>query len=205
MEPGRGPTPARLALRHPAGAGRGKGIYEAEVERIVAARPFHSLTDFWHRARVSRPVVERLVLAGGFDALYGIDARRDGVRRRRPGDPARPAAAGRRARPATPGPSTGPAAVAGCGGRSPVAAGSRPARPRVPRPTTRPPATAPTRAVRDEVAALERHPLGHGRGLGQGRRPVAGDRGAAAGRRRSSSPSTSATRRRRARSPGCRR
>ena len=33
----------------------------------VAARPFHSLTDFWHRARVSRPVLERLVLAGGFD------------------------------------------------------------------------------------------------------------------------------------------
>ncbi|HEX5771349.1 MAG TPA: DNA polymerase III subunit alpha, partial [Nocardioidaceae bacterium] len=49
-----------------------KGINEAEVERIVAGRPFHSLTDFWHRARVSRPVVERLVLAGGFDAVYRI-------------------------------------------------------------------------------------------------------------------------------------
>jgi error-prone DNA polymerase len=49
-----------------------KGINEGEVERVVAARPFHSLTDFWHRARVSRPVVERLVLAGGFDSLYGI-------------------------------------------------------------------------------------------------------------------------------------
>ena len=36
-----------------------------EVERIVAARPYHSLTDFWQRARVSRPIVERLVLAGG--------------------------------------------------------------------------------------------------------------------------------------------
>ena len=33
-----------------------KGINEAEVNRILAARPFHSLTDFWHRARVSRPV-----------------------------------------------------------------------------------------------------------------------------------------------------
>ncbi len=49
-----------------------KGITEAEVGRIVAARPYHSLTDFWHRARVSRPVVERLVLAGGFDSVYGI-------------------------------------------------------------------------------------------------------------------------------------
>jgi error-prone DNA polymerase len=49
-----------------------KGINEAEVERIVAGRPFHSLTDFWHRARVSRPIVERLVLAGGFDSLYEI-------------------------------------------------------------------------------------------------------------------------------------
>jgi error-prone DNA polymerase len=49
-----------------------KGISEAEVDRIIAARPYHSLTDFWHRARVSRPVVERLVLAGGFDSSYGI-------------------------------------------------------------------------------------------------------------------------------------
>ncbi|WP_148614681.1 DNA polymerase III subunit alpha [Nocardioides rubriscoriae] len=50
-----------------------KGISAAEVERVVAARPYASLTDFWHRARVSRPVVERLVLAGGFDRVYGID------------------------------------------------------------------------------------------------------------------------------------
>ncbi|MGZ5401270.1 MAG: helix-hairpin-helix domain-containing protein, partial [Nocardioides sp.] len=49
-----------------------KGISDAEVMRVLAARPFHSLTDFWHRARVSRPVVERLVLTGGFDRLYDI-------------------------------------------------------------------------------------------------------------------------------------
>ncbi len=49
-----------------------KGISESEVARIVAGRPYHSLTDFWHRASCSRPVVERLVLAGGFDSLYGI-------------------------------------------------------------------------------------------------------------------------------------
>jgi error-prone DNA polymerase len=60
-----------------------KGISEAEVERIVAARPYHSLTDFWHRAQVSRPIAERLVLAGGLDSVYGIGSPlADGVRRR---------------------------------------------------------------------------------------------------------------------------
>ncbi|MGZ4710373.1 MAG: DNA polymerase III subunit alpha, partial [Acidimicrobiales bacterium] len=61
-----------------------KGISEAEVARIVAARPYASLADFWHRASVSRPVVERLVLVGAFDALYSIGARAisPGLRRR---------------------------------------------------------------------------------------------------------------------------
>ncbi|MGH3362295.1 MAG: DNA polymerase III subunit alpha, partial [Nocardioides sp.] len=58
-----------------------KGISEAEVDRIVSARPFHTLTDLWHRAPVSRPILERLVLAGGFDSIYRIGAA-DGVRRR---------------------------------------------------------------------------------------------------------------------------
>ena len=64
-----------------------KGISEAEVDRIVAGRPYQSLTDFWHRAHVSRPVLERLVLAGGFDAVYGIGST-VAVRRRRHGHPA---------------------------------------------------------------------------------------------------------------------
>ena len=51
-----------------------KGISDAEVARIVAGRPYASLADFWHRARVSRPVVERLVVAGGVRRLYGIGA-----------------------------------------------------------------------------------------------------------------------------------
>jgi len=59
-----------------------KGISEAEVERVVAARPYQSLTDFWHRAQVSRPIAERLVLAGGFDSVYGIGTSLDGVHRR---------------------------------------------------------------------------------------------------------------------------
>ena len=49
-----------------------KGISDVEVEAIIAARPYSSLADFWRRAQVSRPIVERLVLAGGFDGVYGI-------------------------------------------------------------------------------------------------------------------------------------
>jgi error-prone DNA polymerase len=59
-----------------------KGISDDEVARIVAGRPYRSLSDFWARASVSRPVVERLVLAGGFDSLYGF-----GVRDREAGRP----------------------------------------------------------------------------------------------------------------------
>ena len=62
-----------------------KGISEAEVVRIVSARdgtPYASLSDFFHRARVSRPVLERLVLAGGFDGVYGIGSGAQEVRRR---------------------------------------------------------------------------------------------------------------------------
>ena len=109
-------APSRRSLRSPSGDtpaglpdGRAygirlalsevKGISEAEVDRVVAAQAYHSLTDFWHRARVSRPVVERLVLAGGFDSVYGI-GRPAGDPPPRQGDPARPAAAGGRPRPA---------------------------------------------------------------------------------------------------------
>jgi error-prone DNA polymerase len=59
-----------------------KGISEAEVARVVAGRPYRSLTDFWHRAHVSRPVLERLVLAGGLDDIYGIGSAALDVRRR---------------------------------------------------------------------------------------------------------------------------
>ena len=59
-----------------------KGISEAEVARIVAGQPYFSLADFWNRARVSRPVAERLVLAGGFDSLYGMTSTVSGLGRR---------------------------------------------------------------------------------------------------------------------------
>ncbi len=58
-----------------------KGINDAEVARIVAGRPYASLSDFWHRAAVSRPVVERLVVAGAFDELYGLGSTVPGRRR----------------------------------------------------------------------------------------------------------------------------
>ncbi len=75
-----GPRSAPADPRLPDGRGYGiriglaevKGISEAETARVVAGRPYASLSDFWHRAGVSRPVAERLVVAGAFDALYGL-------------------------------------------------------------------------------------------------------------------------------------
>jgi error-prone DNA polymerase len=61
-----------------------KGISADEIARVVDGQPYRSLADFWNRASVSRPVVERLVLAGGFDSLYGF-----GLRDREAGRPAR--------------------------------------------------------------------------------------------------------------------
>jgi error-prone DNA polymerase len=83
-----GPRPAP-SLGLPDGRGHGiriglaevKGINDAEVARIVAGRPYASLSDFWHRASVSRPVVERLVVAGAFDSLYGLGSVVPGRRR----------------------------------------------------------------------------------------------------------------------------
>ena len=62
-----------------------KGAQEEEIRRIVDGRlhhPYSSLPDFWRRAEVSRPVVERIIEVGGLDALYGIPA---GAQRWRPG------------------------------------------------------------------------------------------------------------------------
>jgi len=64
-----------------------KGISQAEVARIVAGQPYESLEDCWHRAAPSVPVVEKLVLVGAFDSLYGIGSdisaqRRGSVTRR---------------------------------------------------------------------------------------------------------------------------
>ncbi|MGY2084511.1 DNA polymerase III subunit alpha [Blastococcus sp. SYSU DS0539] len=76
------PDPTRYGIR--LSLADVKGISDDEVARVVAGQPFRSLTDFWSRASVSRPVVERLVLAGGFDSLYGF-----GMRDREAGRPTR--------------------------------------------------------------------------------------------------------------------
>ncbi|WP_109472973.1 DNA polymerase III subunit alpha [Ornithinimicrobium cavernae] len=61
-----------------------RGISDDEVSRLVAGQPYHSLGDLWQRARISRPVVERLVLAGGFDQLHGVGTARSSTLRQGP-------------------------------------------------------------------------------------------------------------------------
>ncbi|QCX27167.1 DNA polymerase III subunit alpha [Nocardioides jishulii] len=56
-----------------------RGISDAEVDRILAGRPYASLSDLWHRAPVSRPVAERLVLTGAFDGVHRIATSAGGV------------------------------------------------------------------------------------------------------------------------------
>lgn len=46
-----------------------QGMSNAELERILSERPFHSVGDFWERARPSRRLAERLALIGGLDSL----------------------------------------------------------------------------------------------------------------------------------------
>jgi error-prone DNA polymerase len=52
------------------------GINESEIREIISGRPFIDCADFAYRARVSRPVVENLILLGAFDQLHpGINRR----------------------------------------------------------------------------------------------------------------------------------
>ncbi len=54
------------------------GISEDECARIAAGRPYGSLSDFWQRARPSRPVAERLAGIGALGCLHdGHLTRRD--------------------------------------------------------------------------------------------------------------------------------
>jgi error-prone DNA polymerase len=62
-----------------------QGINSEEIDRIIEGRPYRDLADFVRRSRVSRPVVERLILVGAFDALHGISSALSGVARIRGG------------------------------------------------------------------------------------------------------------------------
>ena len=75
--PSPGPSPGPSPKTVPAGSHairvslrEVKGISDFEVSRVVSAQPYTSLRDLWDRARISRPVMERLVLTGAFDSLY---------------------------------------------------------------------------------------------------------------------------------------
>ena len=48
-----------------------KGISDGEVAAILEGQPYASLADFVQRGRTSRPIVEKLILAGAFDGLHG--------------------------------------------------------------------------------------------------------------------------------------
>ncbi|MFD3683953.1 PHP domain-containing protein [Nocardiopsis sp. NPDC058631] len=50
-----------------------RGITGAEVDRVLAERPFLSLPDAADRAHLSREALDNLVRVGAFDALCGVD------------------------------------------------------------------------------------------------------------------------------------
>jgi error-prone DNA polymerase len=54
-----------------------RDISEAEIDSIVAARPFTSLEDLWRRTEVSRPVLENLASVGALDSISGGRSRRE--------------------------------------------------------------------------------------------------------------------------------
>jgi error-prone DNA polymerase len=53
------------------------GISDAEVQSIIAGRPYIDLNDFVRRSGCSTPVTESLILTGGFDSLHADVNRRD--------------------------------------------------------------------------------------------------------------------------------
>lgn len=53
-----------------------KGISADEVASIAIGQPYSSLVDAWHRAGLARPTIERLVVAGAFDSVYGFSSER---------------------------------------------------------------------------------------------------------------------------------
>lgn len=76
IEPGRVPI-GEAGVRIP--LGEVKGITEAEVRAIVDGQPYLDLVDFWNRVSINRAVLERLVIAGAFDAIENLADTRRGL------------------------------------------------------------------------------------------------------------------------------
>jgi len=49
------------------------GISSAEIENIIAARPYKDLADFYYRGGASQPIIESMILTGAFDRLHEIE------------------------------------------------------------------------------------------------------------------------------------
>ena len=58
------------------------GMSAGEIDRLITGQPFADLSDVWHRAGLSRPVAESLVVAGAFDAVYSLGQAAAGRSRR---------------------------------------------------------------------------------------------------------------------------
>ena len=48
------------------------GITQVQARRIISERPYRSLADFCYRTALPLSIVEKIIIAGGFDSLYGI-------------------------------------------------------------------------------------------------------------------------------------
>jgi error-prone DNA polymerase len=48
------------------------GISDAEIDSIIAGRPYLDLADFFTRSGASHPIIESLILTGAFDQVHGI-------------------------------------------------------------------------------------------------------------------------------------
>ena len=169
-----------------------KGISEAEVDRIVAARPYQSLTDFWHRAQVSRPVRRAAGARGRVRHVYGIGLAAAGRPPPRHGHPARPAAPGGRPRPARPRRrpgQQGPRSRARQPGRGAgrTGGGGRAGRGRRGRQQLRRPGPRPAAATGSPASGAGRAAAGASRGTGPPSCTPAGSR-PGSGSRRSGSP-----------------
>jgi hypothetical protein len=48
------------------------GISDEEISKIISARPYKDLADFYYRSGTSQPIIESMILTGAFDGLHAI-------------------------------------------------------------------------------------------------------------------------------------